>query len=240
MKKQAYNFLEGEVLLFDKPIDWTSFDVVNKVRGMLKRKLGVKKLKVGHAGTLDPLATGLLVLCTGKKTKTIANLLSDDKVYTGKIQLGISTPSYDLESEIMDQKDVTRISEEQILEAARSLEGEIIQVPPVFSAKRIDGERAYKKARDGEKITMQGRPVFVYEFLITEIQMPFVSFRIKASKGTYIRSIANDLGGLLDNLGTLIELRRIQSGAFHINNALSITEFEEILTGSTASVSICK
>ena len=239
MRKKNYNFPSGEIILIDKPLEWTSFDVVKKIRGLLKRKLKVKKLKVGHAGTLDPLATGLLVICTGKKTKVIDELTGQDKSYQGKIQLGIETPSYDLETEISNKVSYDNISEADIIGVTKKLTGEIIQVPPIYSAKRVEGERAYKLARKGQEVALPGRKVNVHRFEISKIDLPEISFEIECSKGTYIRSIAHDMGKLLGNLGTLIELRRIKSGDFHINNAITISEFKDILDDLPDTVSIC-
>lgn len=219
------NFIEGEVILIDKPLRWTSFDVVKKIRSALQKKTGVKKLKVGHAGTLDPLATGLLILCTGKKTKTISEIQDMEKEYTGTIRLGATTPSADLETEIDKEFDMTGLTEEKIREAAVGFLGENEQLPPVFSAKKIDGKRAYLHARAGTEVEMKPKTIEISMFEITEVQLPQVQFLIRCSKGTYIRSIARDLGEKLNVGGHLTELKRTQTGNFDIKDALSVDEF---------------
>ena len=214
------DFAAGEVLLVDKPHTWTSFDVVRKVVYTLKPL----KIKVGHAGTLDPLATGLLVLCTGKFTKRIAEFQAQEKEYTGVITLGATTPSYDLEQEIDQRFDVSGITDQQIHEAAASFIGEIEQIPPAHSAIRMDGERVYEKARRGETVLVKPRTVQIHEFAITDINMPHVSFRVVCSKGTYIRSLAHDLGKALNNGAHLSELRRTKSGSFHVDDAWQLPD----------------
>lgn len=222
-KNKAFAFAEGEVLLVDKPKTWTSFDVVGKLRNTMKPL----KLKVGHAGTLDPLATGLLIICTGKLTKQIDSFQAQDKEYTGIITLGATTPSYDLETEIDETFDTSNITEEKILEAVKSFIGEIQQFPPAHSALKINGERVYEKARRGEEVELKSRTVTISSFEIEKIEMPHVHFRIKCSKGTYIRSIANDFGKLLNNGSHLSELRRTMSGDFHVDNAWNL---EDLIT----------
>lgn len=221
----AEDYKNGKVLLIDKPLHWTSFQAVNKVRWALKKKFGLKKIKVGHAGTLDPLATGLLVLCTGKFTKKIQELQAESKEYTGTITLGATTPSYDLETEIDRTYPVEHISEQMILQAAASLTGRIQQVPPLYSAIKKDGVRLYEKARKGELMEIKPREVEVFAFEITGIQMPEIHFRITCSKGTYIRSIASDIGKALDSGAYLSKLRRTKSGDFDVSNALSPQDF---------------
>ena len=223
------NVKAGQMLLVDKPLEWTSFNVVNKIRYLLKHKLGIKKIKVGHAGTLDPLATGLLIICIGKKTKEIESFSGQQKVYTGTFTLGSTTPSFDLESEIDSTFETDHISKELILETAKSFLGEQIQIPPIFSAKKIDGKRAYVSARKGEEVKMRPNPITIYRFEITEIKGNIVHFLIEASKGTYIRSIANDFGKRLNSGAHLSSLVRTQSGDFKLENALSIEEFESQL-----------
>ncbi len=221
----AEDYKNGKVLLIDKPLHWTSFQAVNKVRWALKKKFGLKKIKVGHAGTLDPLATGLLVLCTGKFTKKIQELQAESKEYTGTITLGATTPSYDLETEVYKTFLSEHISEQMILQAAASLTGRIQQVPPLYSAIKKDGVRLYEKARKGELMEIKPREVEVFTFEITGIQMPEVHFRITCSKGTYIRSIASDFGKALDSGAYLSKLRRTKSGDFDVSNALSPEDF---------------
>lgn len=217
---KGFSFAEGEVLLVDKPLSWTSFDVVGKLRNTMKPQ----KIKVGHAGTLDPLATGLLIICTGKFTKKIDLFQAEDKEYTGTITLGGTTPSYDLETEIDETYDIANITAEQIHEAASSFLGEQQQFPPAHSAVQINGERAYEIARRGEQVELKARNVFIHEFAIEKIELPHVYFRIKCSKGTYIRSIAHDFGKKLDNGAYLSSLRRTKSGNFHVDNAWNLEE----------------
>jgi tRNA pseudouridine55 synthase len=214
-----YNFAEGEVLLIDKPLTWTSFDVVRKIRNRIKIK------KVGHAGTLDPLATGLLVVCTGKKTKTIDLIQATDKEYTGTITVGGTTPSYDKETEIDEIFPTEHITEEMIYETAKSFLGANEQIPPAHSAIKIDGERVYKKARRGEVVLMKPRNITINEFEITEINLPDISFRIACTKGTYIRSIAFDFGHRLESGGHLSSLIRTKIGDLKIEDAMTVDEF---------------
>lgn len=217
---KVFSFAEGELLLIDKPLTWTSFDVVGKLRNSMKPL----KLKVGHAGTLDPLATGLLIVCTGKLTKTIDNIQAEDKEYTGIITLGSTTPSFDLETEIDQTFDISSITEQDILNTAKSFEGELDQFPPAHSAVQINGERAYQKARRGEEVELKSRRVFIHEFEVEKIEMPHVFFRIKCAKGTYIRSIASDFGLRLNNGAHLSALRRTMSGAYHVNDSWNLEE----------------
>lgn len=219
------DFLEGELLLIDKPLNWTSFDVVNKVRFSLKKLLQVKKIKVGHAGTLDPLATGLLILCTGKKTKQIDQIQAQEKEYTGKICLGATTASFDQETEPENQREIDHLKEADLLKIRDSFLGKIQQVPPIFSAKRVQGKKAYELARKGKNPEMKSREVYISTFEIEKIEWPSVSFRIACSKGTYIRSIAHDFGQALGVGAYLAELRRTKIGDYSLKNALSIEEF---------------
>lgn len=208
----------GRVLLINKPFEWTSFDVVNKLRYKLKIK------KIGHAGTLDPLATGLLIICTGRMTKRIEEFMGLEKEYTGKFVLGKSTPSHDLETEVTEVKDVSTLTEEQILGATHALTGNISQLPPMHSAIKIGGKRAYAFARKGQDIELKHREVEVKEFEITNIALPEAAFRIVCSKGTYIRSIARDFGNALGVGAYLTDLRRTRIGSFRIEDAISIEE----------------
>ena len=214
----TFDFQNGELLLVDKPLTWTSFDVVGKIRNSTR----IKKIKDGHAGTLDPLATGLLIVCTGKLTKKVDEFLAEEKEYTGTITLGATTPSYDLETEVNQNFPIEHITAELIAKAAQSFEGEIEQVSPAYSALRIDGERAYHKARRGEEVKMKSRKVTIETFEITNIEMPVISFRIVCSKGTYIRSIAHDFGKKLESGGYLSSLRRTRSGGFKIEDAWNL------------------
>ncbi|WP_433903065.1 tRNA pseudouridine(55) synthase TruB [Sphingobacterium puteale] len=215
-----FNFAEGEMLLIDKPLTWTSFDVVGKVRNSLKPL----KLKVGHAGTLDPLATGLLIVCTGKLTKKIDIYQAEDKEYTGTITLGGTTPSYDLETEIDETFPITHINEQMILDAAKSFVGDIQQFPPAHSAIKINGERVYEKARRGEDVEIKSRQVRINSFEIEKIELPNVYFRISCSKGTYIRSLAYDFGKVLQSGSHLSSLRRTKSGDYRVENAWNLEQ----------------
>jgi len=219
----------GSTILVDKPYEWTSFDVVNKLRWHLRKKLGVKKLKVGHAGTLDPLATGLLVLCIGKYTKKINDFIQDEKEYTGTILLGKTTPSFDMETEYNAEFDTEHITAELMNEVAATFVGEQDQVPPIFSAKQIDGKRAYEHARKGRDIELKANRINISAFEINTESFPEVKFRVVCSKGTYIRSLANDFGKKLNSGGTLIELRRTRSGEFKIDEAKSVEEWIDFI-----------
>jgi tRNA pseudouridine55 synthase len=207
---------EDRVILIDKPLEWTSFDVVNKLRKKLKIK------KIGHAGTLDPLATGLLILCTGKMTKRIDEYQAQEKEYTGQLVIGQTTPSHDLETPVSEAKDITHINDDLITVAARKFTGIINQIPPIHSAIKIDGKRAYKLARKGKEPELKPRQVTVSEFEITSIELPIVRFRIVCSKGTYIRSIARDFGDELGVGAYLSKLCRTRIGQFQLKDALTI------------------
>lgn len=226
---KTYDFREGEVLLVDKPLHWTSFDVVNKIRWRLKKGYQQKRFKVGHAGTLDPLATGLLLLCTGKSTKLAQTLSADNKTYTGTFLLGKTTPSFDLETDFDQTFETEHIHSGEIKSAALSFEGKQDQMPPIFSAKKVNGKRAYTAARKGQEIELQSREIFIHFFEITAIRLPEVDFKIKCSKGTYIRSIAHDFGKALNSGATLISLRRIESGEFTIHEAKPVKEWLDII-----------
>lgn len=221
----AEDFKNGQVLLIDKPLNWTSFQVVNKLRWAIRKKFGLKKIKVGHAGTLDPLATGLLVICTGKKTKTIGELQAETKEYWGRLRLGGTTPSYDLETQVDKHRPVDHITPGMVEDATTYFKGKIEQTPPIFSAVKQDGVRLYEKARKGETVEVKKRIVEVFEFEITRIEMPDVDFRVRCSKGTYIRSLANDFGKKLDSGAHLTQLRRTRSGDFKVEEAETIEGF---------------
>ncbi|MEJ6492839.1 MAG: tRNA pseudouridine(55) synthase TruB [Flavobacteriales bacterium] len=218
-------FLEGKTLLIDKPYKWTSFDVVNKMRWHLKQKLGVKKIKVGHAGTLDPLATGLLIICTGKNTKLIESFMGGEKTYTGTFLLGKTTPCYDLEKDFDATFPTDHITDEMMGAARESFLGEHQQVPPIFSAKQVDGKRAYDLARAGKEVKLKPNIVHISSFTIDASRFPEVDFEIVCSKGTYIRSIANDFGKKLNSGATLIALRRTKSGDFDVKDAVDVEEW---------------
>lgn len=213
------DFKAGALLLVNKPLTWTSFDVVNKIRYRLRHRLGVKKIKVGHAGTLDPLATGLLIICTGKFTKKLQELQGQDKVYSGMITLGATRPSYDMETEIEEQFPTNHISPELIEAKRQAFTGPIAQVPPVFSAIKVDGLRVYKKARQGETVELKARNVIIHDLTFTKIELPKLHFSVHCSKGTYIRSLAHDFGKELDSGGYLAALHRESIGAYHIKDA---------------------
>ncbi|MEO8820037.1 MAG: tRNA pseudouridine(55) synthase TruB [Ginsengibacter sp.] len=215
-------FEEGRVLLMDKPLEWTSFDVVRKIRNLIKIK------KVGHAGTLDPLATGLLIVCTGKFTKKINEYMSQEKVYTGAITLGAVTPTYDLESEPENHKSFGVITKDQITEATKKFTGEILQTPPIHSAIKQNGKPVYLMARKGIDVVLESRKITIKEFEITSIEMPVVSFRVVCTTGTYIRSLANDFGEVLGCGGYLSKLRRTRIGSFKVEDAISIDEFTKL------------
>jgi len=220
------NYTDGQIILIDKPLEWTSFQVVNKIRWLIRKQFGIKKIKVGHAGTLDPLASGLLILCTGKFTKQIDTYQAQEKEYTGTFTLGASTPSFDMETEIDETFDLSTISEKDIIDATHFFIGDIQQQPPIFSALKKDGKRMYEFARAGEQIEIPMRTVHISAFEITEIQLPEVSFRVVCSKGTYIRSLAHDFGKTLNNGAYLSSLRRTKIGKFSVESAISVEDFE--------------
>lgn len=226
---KAIEFQEGKTILVDKPLNWTSFDVVNKLRWNLKQKLGVKKIKVGHAGTLDPLATGLLVICSGSHTKQINDLMVGEKNYTGKILLGKTTPSYDLESDFNQIFSIDHIDADLLEKTRLTFIGEQDQVPPIFSAKQIDGHRAYDLARAGKSVELKANKINISSFTIDASMLPEVYFEISCSKGTYIRSIAHDFGLKMNSGGTLIELRRTKSGEQRIEESKTVDQWIEII-----------
>ena len=223
------NFLSGGIILIDKPLEWTSFQVVNKIRWIIKSTYGIKKIKVGHAGTLDPLATGLLIICTGKMTKSIEQFMGQEKEYTGTFTLGATTPSYDLETPINMEFPIDHIDEEMLQATLSKFIGTIDQQPPVFSALKKDGKRLYEYAREGTQVEVPHRKVNVHDFNLTQIDLPNVDFRVSCSKGTYIRSLANDFGKALNSGAYLTGLRRTRIGDFNIEKALSIEGFEDFL-----------
>jgi len=226
----AEEILAGKILLIDKPLKWSSFQAVNKLKYILKRKYDLpKKFKIGHAGTLDPLATGLLIICTGKFTKSITEIQAQAKEYTGTIVLGATTPSYDLETEIDATFSTEHITDTLILETTKQFIGEIDQKPPVFSAIKKDGKRLYEHARTGEEVEIQSRKTTIHEFEITRIQLPEVDFRVTCSKGTYIRSLAFDFGLALQSGGHLSTLRRTKIGDYSVENGITPDDFEKSL-----------
>lgn len=219
------DYKNGQVLLIDKPLNWTSFQVVNKLRWEIKQRYKIKNIKVGHAGTLDPLATGLLILCTGKFTKKIDEFQGQIKEYTGEITLGATTPSFDLETETDKNFPIDHISEDLIRQTIPQFIGEINQVPPIFSALKKDGKRLYELARAGETTEIKSRKITISEFEITAINLPKIEFRVVCSKGTYIRSLANDFGAALNSGGHLSALRRTKIGNFNVDNGMNIDDF---------------
>ena len=223
------DFQQGQILLVNKPLAWTSFQVVNKIHWLLRKKFDIKKIKVGHAGTLDPLATGLLLVCTGKKTKQIQNLIQADKTYTGTICLGATTPSYDLETAVIPRSDPTKLTKEKIFQAAGQFVGNIQQKPPLFSAVKHQGKRLYEFARAGEKIEIKSREVIVYDFEILDINLPDIAFQIRCGKGTYIRSIAHDFGQVLGVGGYLKSLCRTAIGVHKLSDSITIETLEKNL-----------
>ena len=223
------DFKDGKVLLIDKPLEWTSFQVVNKLRWHIRKQFDIKKIKVGHAGTLDPLATGLLIICTGKQTKSIETYQGQIKEYTGTIVLGSTTPSYDLETEINETFPTDHITDELIHQTTEQFIGKIQQKPPIFSAIKKDGKRLYELARQGKTTEIKSREIEIREFEITNINFPNVEFRVVCSKGTYIRSLANDFGVALNSGAHLSVLRRTKIGEFSVDKAQSIDEFVDEL-----------
>jgi tRNA pseudouridine55 synthase len=220
MQNNPNFFEQGQVLLIDKPLHWTSFDVVRKVRNLCRTK------KVGHAGTLDPLASGLLIICTGKFTKKINEYMAREKEYTGTITLGATTPTFDLESEPRDFKSTSALTQDMLLDAANQFTGNIQQVPPAHSAIKKDGKRVYELARRGEEVNLEPRNIVIKEFALTAIELPVVHFKVVCSTGTYIRSLANDFGAALGCGGYLSSLCRTRIGEFKLTDAMSLQQFE--------------
>lgn len=226
-------FITGKVLLIDKPLTWSSFQAVNKLKYVLKKQLDLpKKFKIGHAGTLDPLATGLLIICTGKFTKKITEIQAQEKEYTGTFFIGATTPSYDLETEIDQTFSIAHITSELIQQTTQQFIGEIDQKPPVFSAIKKDGKRLYEHARAGEEVEISTRKTTIYEFEITRIALPEVDFRVKCSKGTYIRSLAYDFGIALKSGAHLTALRRTKIGDYSVEEAITPQAFENLFTSN--------
>ncbi len=227
--KEQYDFEEGQVILIDKPLKWTSFDVVNKVRYLLKNQFGLKKIKVGHAGTLDPLATGLLIICTGKFTKQIESFQASNKEYVGTFMVGATTPSFDRETEVDQTFETTGITKEKVESVLSTFVGEQDQIPPIFSAKQIGGQRAYVAARKGHDVELKPSRINIESLELIDYSFPLVAVKIKCSKGTYIRALARDFGERLGSGAYLHDLRRTASGDFSLNDAIDILEFEKII-----------
>lgn len=223
------DFLAGELILIDKFLDWTSFDVVNKVRYQLKFKRNIPKIKVGHAGTLDPLASGLLILCTGKKTKELEKYQAKKKEYITTLKLGASTPSFDLETDIDEHFPTEHLSEKQIRDVVLKFKGIQEQMPPSFSAKRVNGKRAYNSARKGKSLDLKPVNIEIYDIELLKADLPEIELRISCSKGTYIRAIARDIGKALNNGAHLTALRRTKIGEFKVEDAITVDEFEKLL-----------
>lgn len=223
--KKTYDFLGGEVLLFNKDLNWTSFDLVQRVRNTLCRKMGIKKMKVGHAGTLDPLATGLMILCTGKATKRIEELQLGEKEYLATIKLGATTPSFDLETEEDSSKDYSHVNKELLEEALKKFQGELEQVPPVFSAVKVKGRRAFDYARNGEELKLQPKKIVIREIEIEAFDLPEVKIRVVCSKGTYIRALARDIGVELNCGAYLTGLERTRIGDYYLKDAIKVDYF---------------
>lgn len=223
------SYLDGAVLYIDKPLTWTSFDVVNKIRKSLRQQLGIKKIKVGHAGTLDPLATGLVIICTGKATKQIMQFQDMDKAYIAQVRLGATTPSFDMETEVDHTYPWEQITSDKIKQALLKLSGDQEQVPPLFSAKSVDGKRAYAMARKGKQMELKSQMVHISRLELISQELPDLTLEAECSKGTYIRSLARDLGLLLDSGAYLTGLRRTRIGPYHVDKAVSLENFIEKL-----------
>lgn len=227
--KKTFKFLEGEVLLINKPLHWTSFQLVNKLRWLIKRKLGIKKIKIGHAGTLDPLASGLMIICTGKKTKEISQHQAAEKEYIATLKLGATTPSYDGETEETYFYPTKHISKELIISVCNRYIGEIEQLPPIFSAIKVKGKKLYESARKGNKVEIKPRIIWINELEIINMDLPYIKLRVSCSKGTYIRSLAHDLGKAMNTGAWLCELQRTKIGSETIKNAIDINDFQQMI-----------
>jgi len=223
----AFNFIEGEILIIEKPLGWTSYDLIRKLKSILKYQLGFKKLKIGHAGTLDPLASGLMIVCTGKATKRINEFQDATKEYIASIKLGATTPSFDLESAVDQTYPTEHITQDLIKTTLQKFIGEILQVPPIFSAVKIDGKRAYELARKGQDVELKAKPLRIDEIEILNCEIPDLKIRIVCSKGTYIRAFARDLGIALNSGAYLSGLIRTRIGDFTLENAYKIEDLEE-------------
>tara|TARA_Y100000996_G_scaffold406827_1_gene383654 strand:- start:5 stop:697 length:693 start_codon:yes stop_codon:yes gene_type:complete len=226
------SFESGAILVVDKPLNWTSFDVVKKIRYAICKQFNLKKIKVGHAGTLDPLASGVVVICTGEKTKKIDQLINQSKEYIGEIRLGSTTPSFDLETKIDKEFPLPKIDDNTLKNISNYFSGEILQIPPIFSAKRINGKRAYQYARNNEEVVLKPNNITIYNLELKVVDKNTISFNCHCSKGTYIRSLARDIGFFLNSGGHLISLKRIKSGNFSIEMAKSIDQWIDIIKAS--------
>lgn len=227
--KKTFQFLEGEILLINKPLHWTSFQLVNKLRWLIKRKLGINKIKVGHAGTLDPLASGLMIICTGKKTKEISQYQAAEKEYIATLKLGATTSSYDGETEEAYFYPTKHISKEFIMSVCDQFIGEIEQLPPIFSAIKVKGKKLYESARKGNKVEIKPRIIRISELEVIKMDLPYIKLRVSCSKGTYIRSLAHDLGKAMNTGAWLFELQRTKIGSETIKNAIEINDFQQMI-----------
>lgn len=225
--KRPETYLEGAVLYFDKPLTWTSFDLVNKIRKSLRHHLGIQKIKVGHAGTLDPLATGLVIICTGKATKQIMQYQDMDKTYIAQVRLGATTPSFDMETKVDKTYPWKHITPEALEQALQKLSGIQEQMPPMFSAKSVDGKRAYAMARKGKEVKLKPQQITISHLELLSEKLPDLELMVECSKGTYIRSLARDLGSILDSGAHLTGLRRTRIGPYMVDNAISVEDFIE-------------
>ena len=223
------DFLNGQVLLIDKPLEWTSFDAVNAVKWAIRRRFNLKKIKVGHAGTLDPLASGLLIICAGKATKMIQDIQAQTKEYEGTMTLGATTPSFDMETEVDQEFELGELGEKELISTALEFTGRQMQVPPIYSAVKKEGKPLYDYARSGKKVVVEAREVDIHAFEITAVKLPEVDFRVRCSKGTYIRSLVNDFGLKLGCGAYLSALRRTKIGDYNVNNALHPKKFGALL-----------
>ncbi len=231
-----FNFIEGEVLLIDKPFGWTSFDAVNSIRQTIKRAFNIKKIKVGHAGTLDPLATGLLIICTGKFTKQIESFQGLDKVYTGSMYIGATTPSFDKETEVNKTFDTSLVNRDILEQATKKFIGEIDQTPPVFSAVKVDGKRAFEYARKENDIKLKSRKITINNFKLLDYELPEINFLVECSKGTYIRSLVNDFGKVINNGAYMSGLRRTHIGDYSVSDAFQIEDLKTMIRNQAVEV----
>ncbi|MFW5687471.1 MAG: tRNA pseudouridine(55) synthase TruB [Bacteroidota bacterium] len=231
----AKEFAEGKVLLIDKPLHWTSFDAVNKIKSLLKHRLGLKKIKVGHAGTLDPLASGLLIICTGKMTRSIDAFQAREKEYTGTFYIGATTPSSDLETQPDQVYPTDHINEDTVHAAAQKFQGKILQIPPLFSAKKIEGKRAYEHARAGDQLQLKANVIEIKSFDIVRWELPEADFNVVCGKGTYIRALARDFGEQLGSGAYLKALRRTRIGEFSVEQALSPEQLSQIINEAAST-----
>ena len=229
-ESKDFDFIRGEILVLNKPLDWTSFDLVNKVRNMLCRFMKLKKLKIGHAGTLDPKATGVMVLCSGKLTKKIDEIQADEKEYIALLKIGATTPSYDLETEENEQFPTEHITRDMIENVLKLFVGSIEQVPPAYSAIKVEGKRAYQYARKGTEIELKPKLLVIKEIELVSVALPVIELRIVCSKGTYIRALARDIGKALNSGAYLIGLKRTRIGEYTIDQSMDLAEFADVLS----------